>query len=262
VVDIGAHQGEHMTAHYPEFSGRTVVITGGAGGIGSATVRRFAAEGAVVFALDRDAAKLDQLAADASGHVIAIGIDLTDQAAVNEAAARAVSESGPLIAWVNYVGYYSEARAIDLTAEEFNKGLTLNLTSAFIGSQAAARQMIGNGGGAIVNTASNAGTRSSPRNPHYSAAKAGVIHLSRVLAAEWGSKGVRVNTIIPGYTRTPMIADMMANPDKRDALARATPLKRLGEPEDVADAVLFLCSDSARFVTGATLNADGGLMIG
>jgi NAD(P)-dependent dehydrogenase (short-subunit alcohol dehydrogenase family) len=247
---------------YPEFSGRTVVVAGAANGMGAATSRRFAGYGANVVCLDRDTAALRRLTDELGANALGIPVDMTDGPAVHAAAARAVETFGPLAAWANFVGYYSEARAVDMTLEEFNKGLILNLSTAFIGSQAAARKMLLTGGGAIVNTSSNAGTRTSPRNPHYSAGKAGVLHLTRVLAAEWGSKGVRVNTVIPGYIKTQMLDQLTTDPERLAGLARATPLRRIGEPEDVADVAVFLCSDGARYVTGATVNADGGLMIG
>jgi NAD(P)-dependent dehydrogenase (short-subunit alcohol dehydrogenase family) len=247
---------------YPEFEGRAVVVAGAANGMGAATARAFAANAARVVCLDRDGAALDRLTGELGDAVLGIAVDMTDEVGVHAAAERAVGAFGPLAAWANFVGYYSEARAVDMAFDEFTKGLVLNLGTAFLGAQAAARQMLKTGGGAIINTSSNAGTKTSPRNPHYSSAKAGVLHLTHVLAAEWGSKGIRVNTIIPGYVKTAMLDSLTTDPERRALLAKATPLKRLGEPEDIADVALFLCSDAARYMTGATVNVDGGLMIG
>lgn len=247
---------------YPEFNARTVVIAGAASGMGAATAKIFAANGSRVVCLDRDAKALALLTDELGDLSIGIPLDMADASAVHAAAEQAAERFGPLFAWINYVGYYSEARAVDMSFDEFTKGLTLNLGTAFLGSQAAARQMLITGGGVIINTSSNAGTRTSPRNPHYSAAKAGVLHLTRVLAAEWANKGIRVNTVIPGLTQTGMLDDLTTDPDRRAQLAQAVPMKRLGEANDVADVVVFLCSEAARYMTGASVNVDGGLMIG
>ena len=252
---------EHMTT-YADLADKGFVVTGAAGGIGSAVVRQLVSQGAKVLCLDRDAASLarltDALGAKARGMVI----DVTDPAQVGEAAQTALGAFGNLRGWINNVGYFSEVRTLDLGLDEWRKAIALNLDSAFIGSQAAARVMIPNGGGSIINVSSNAGIRTSPRNAHYSAAKAGVAHLTRCLAAEWGKDGVRVNAVIPGYTNTSMIEWLTGNPEKLAKVEKAIPLRRIGQPDDVANAMLWLCSQASAYVTGVVLCADGGLQIG
>jgi NADP-dependent 3-hydroxy acid dehydrogenase YdfG len=181
----GTNMNEQSTT-YADLADKGFVVTGAAGGIGSAAVRQLVGQGAKVLCLDRDAVGLGKLTDALGANARSMVIDVTDPAQIAEAAQTALAAFGNLGGWINNVGYFSEVRTLDLALDEWRKAITLNLDSAFIGSQAAARVMIPNGCGCIVNVSSNAGVRTSPRNAHYSAAKAGVAHLTRCLAAGWG----------------------------------------------------------------------------
>jgi NAD(P)-dependent dehydrogenase (short-subunit alcohol dehydrogenase family) len=246
---------------FPDLAGRGIVVTGAAGGIGSAAARQFVAQGASVLCLDRDSAGLARLAQELGDRAPVMTADVTDPDDVAAAARTAVETFGDLTGWINNAGSYTEIPSIDLPLDEWRRILATNLDSAFLGSQAAGRVMIAARRGSIVNVSSNAGIRTSPRNLHYSVAKAGVAHLTRCLAAEWGKHGVRVNTVIPGYTDTPIIDWLTSDADKLARTERAIPLRRIGQPDDVAAAMVFLCSQSASYITGTTLCADGGLQI-
>ncbi|WP_200792258.1 SDR family NAD(P)-dependent oxidoreductase [Agrococcus sp. Marseille-P2731] len=236
-----------------DLSGKVAVVSGAAGAIGTAIVEGLAARGATVVGTDREAA-----GRGAPQGTELRRLDVTDVAAVRSLADAIVEQHGSIDIWVNNAGYLQRTPALEVEPEAWQRTIDVNLTATFFGAQAAARHMVRQGAGAIVNLSSYAGFTARPQCPDYAAAKAGVAHLTACLATEWGSAGVRVNAVAPGYILTPMSAWMHDDPDERDALLSGTPLPRLGTTSEVADAVAYLVSDQSSYVTGHTLFVDGG----
>ncbi|WP_324749608.1 SDR family NAD(P)-dependent oxidoreductase [Sphingomonas sp. LY54] len=242
-----------------ELSGRAAIVTGGASGIGAATARLLAARGAAVLVVDRDAAAADALCrdiADAGGRTQQYLADLTDTGAANGAVAAALDAFGRLDILINNAGIGARGPSHELGDTEWRRVLALNLDSVFYMARAALRPMLAQEGGAIVNIASIFGHVGIAERAAYSASKAGVVNLTRALALEYGRRGIRVNAVCPGVIRTPLIAHN--EPRQLAALADLHPLGRLGEAGEVAQAIAFLASDAASFVTGSSLMVDGG----
>ena len=243
--------------------GSSAVVTGSGQGIGRGIAVGLAACGADVVVTARREGDLRETARqiEAAGRraVIVVG-DVREPGMNERLAATAVEAFGRLDIWVNNVGGSDEKTTrllVDTPDDVWRSQLELNLTSAFLGSKAAAAAM-GEEGGVIVNITSGAGTRGSPRTGPYAAAKAGMINLTQTLALELAPR-VRVNAVSPGQVPTEAFREVLGNDDERLAeLAAATPLGRLGTPEDVAAAVVFLASPGAAFITGQTLLVDGG----
>lgn len=236
-----------------ELKGKVVVISGGAGGIGSAIARRFAADGARVVVASRDAERLEAFAEslrEDGGDAHAIPTDVTDPAAVEQLVAETLSAFGGLDVLINNAGgAMFIKRPEDLAPDEWNAAIALNLTSVFLMSQAAGRVMIESGGGRIINISSVAGMRMSPGFVHYGAAKAAVINLTKGLASCWGEHNINVNCIAPGLTATEGVAAWL--PPKEDKDGNPVPqLNYPPDPEHVADLALFLASDASARISG------------
>jgi meso-butanediol dehydrogenase / (S,S)-butanediol dehydrogenase / diacetyl reductase len=238
------------------FDGASVVVTGGGSGIGRAIARRFAADGAAVLVADVDGARAEEVAAEIGG--TAVQADVTASADVE----RMVTAAGRVDVLVNNAGGGMADDVLEIDEAEWDKDLALNLKSAFLCSKAVLPGMIESGGGVIVNIASVNGLAFFANEP-YSAAKAGLINLTRSMATRYGHQGIRVVAIAPGTIRTPIWQERVdKEPAIFERLVRWYPLRRVGEPEDVAAAAAFLASEDAAWITGEVLRVDGGLLSG
>jgi NAD(P)-dependent dehydrogenase (short-subunit alcohol dehydrogenase family) len=243
--------------------GRVAVVTGGGAGIGQAAAHHLAAAGAAVCVVDRDAGKgvaVAQAIGEAGGKAISFAVDVSDEAAV-AAAFDAVAETfGGIDVLVNNAGMAIRSPALDMPVEDWNKVLAVNMTGMFIAARLAARKMAGKGG-AIVNTASIMGLSGGLYpNVAYQSTKGGVVNMTRALALEWAPLGIRVNAVAPTYVRTSFIQPLLDDPERMATIVAATPMGRIAEPEEVADAILFLASPAAAMITGAILPVDGGFL--
>lgn len=247
---------------YFGLAGKVCVVTGAGSGIGRAIAVGFAAHGARVAVLDRDAAgsqaTVDEIVAR-GGDALAIACDVADPASVAAAAERSAAAFGPCDVLVNNAGVLRPGQLADLSIDEWNAMLAINLTGGFLCSQAFGRQMRGKGKGAMVHMASIAATYAAASSGAYSVSKAGVAMLSRQLAIEWGEHGIRSNSVNPGMTLTPMTQAAYERPGTSERRNQAIPAGRVGRPEDIAEAVLFLASERSAYITGAELTVDGGL---
>jgi NAD(P)-dependent dehydrogenase (short-subunit alcohol dehydrogenase family) len=240
-------------------------ITGGGGGIGLATAERLLAgsDADRVVLIDRDrsepAAELLEREPD---RVDLVACDVTDPEAVRVAFEEIDALGAPLTGLVNGAGIVDNSASVDLAFETWRKVLAVHLDGAFLCSQAAGRRMIDRGSGAIVNVGSVAGLFGHPRRLPYSVAKAAIHQLTRTLAAEWATLGVRVNSVAPGFVATPMVEEVTRlGLIDSDAAASLHAMKRLGRPEEIADSIAYLLSDQASFITGETLRVDGGYSV-
>lgn len=255
--------------------GKVAIVTGagcvGPGwGNGRATCVRFAEEGARIFAVDLTSETMEETLSrveDSGGEIEPYLCDVTDKAAVDAMVAACIARFGKVDILVNNVGGSAKGGAIELSEEAWNKQLGFNLKSVFLTCKAVLPHMVAAGGGAIVNTSSTSGTRyTGAPQVAYASAKAAIIQFSKVTAVEFASKGVRVNTVVPGQLHTPMVETRLAGQRMGgdvDALlasrVKRIPLGWMGDGRDTANAALFLCSDEARFVTGTEIVVDGGM---
>lgn len=239
--------------------GHRALVTGGGSGIGRATCRRMAEEGARVAVVDIDGDRAQAVADEIDG--IAYVADVTDSAALAQAADDAAAKLGGLSLLFNNAGTSTMHRIHEWPLEEWNRIVAINLTGVFHGFRACVPHLLANGAGAIVSTASISGTRPAAGEAPYSASKAAVIALTANAALEYGP-AIRANAISPGMIRTALTEPLFTfMPDLEQRYETDAPVGRVGEPEDVADVVVFLCSDLARFVTGQNIVIDGGLTL-
>jgi len=251
------------------FGGRTVVVTGGGGGIGTAVCGAFAREGARVGVLDRDAGAAEAVASDLRGggggaDAMAAVCDITDLDAVESALASVVEQLGPIDVLVNNAGWDLFVPFLDTGPDDWSKLIDINLVGALNMTHTVLSSMVERGeGGRIVTVSSDAARVGSSGEAVYAACKAGLVALSKTLAREHSRHGITFNVVCPGPTDTALLAsvtDGAANPEKlREAFRRAIPMGRLGEPDDLAGAILYFASDDAAFVTGQVLSVSGGL---
>ena len=247
------------------FRDRSVIVTGGGSGIGRAIARRFAAEGAAVVVADlvgqRAEAVAEEIRAD-GGTALALQADVTVAADVAAMAASATEAYGAVDVLVNNAGFGKADDLLEIDDATWDGEVALNLKAAFLCSKAVLPGMIERGSGAIVNIASVNGMAFFA-NEAYSAAKAGMINLTASIAVRYGRDGIRANAIAPGTIRTPLWQERIEKePAIFERLVRWYPLGRVGEPEDVASAAVFLASDDAAWITGEVLRVDGGLLAG
>ena len=239
--------------------GRTAVVTGGGSGIGRATCRRMTEEGARVAVLDVNRESAEVVARDIGG--VAYGVDVGDPDALRDAVDAVARELGGFSIMYNNAGTSAFNRLHEYEPAEWERVLRVNLTGVWAGFRAAVPHLLAAAGGSIVSTASISGTRPAAGEGPYAASKAAVAALTASAALEYGPS-IRVNAVSPGMIRTTMTAPWFEfMPDQVERFETGTPVARIGEPEDVADVVVFLCSDLARFVTGQNVVVDGGLTL-
>jgi 3-oxoacyl-[acyl-carrier protein] reductase len=242
--------------------GKTALITGSASGIGLATARHFAAEGAQVVIADLDPTRIEAACAHASvgpGQVLGLRVDVTDRASVDAMVATALERFGRIDCLVNNAGITKDARLIKMTEAQFDSVLSVNLKGVFNCTQAVVPTMTAQGSGVILIASSVVGLYGNFGQTNYAATKAGVIGFTKTWARELGPKGVRVNAVAPGFVETPILSTM---PDKVLEQMRAkVPLGRLAQPEEIANVYAFLASDEASYVNGAVLEVAGGMTV-
>jgi NAD(P)-dependent dehydrogenase (short-subunit alcohol dehydrogenase family) len=247
---------------------RVAIVTGGAQGIGGATARKLAAEGAKVLIADIDEAAMMENAArirTAGGTVETIVADVSQSAQNKRMVDAAVEHWGALHILINNAyagGPEMQGSAVEVPEEQWNRGLAILMTAIFLGVKHAVPAMEQAGGGAIVNLSSVHGLLMAPRKLVYEAGKSAVIGMTRQMAIDFGPLGIRVNAICPGHIVTERVAPQWgAHPDGLRYFARQYPVRRTGVPDDIANAIAFLCSDEASFITGQALAVDGGLTL-
>ncbi|HTO54339.1 MAG TPA: 3-oxoacyl-ACP reductase family protein [Myxococcota bacterium] len=239
-------------------TGRVILVTGGARGIGRAIVERLVAEGARVAIADIQGAK--EAAAEVGHGAYGVRVDVADSVSVRGGVGEVIAHFGKVEGLVNNAGWDKVEPFVKAAEETWDKVLAINLRGPIAVTRAVLDGMIERRAGWIVSISSDAGRLGSSGEVVYSAAKAGVIGFSKALAREVAKQGIHVNVVCPGPTNTPLLAQVGAdNPKLVEALARAVPFGRIGEPADLAGAVAFLLSDDAAFITGQTLSVSGGM---
>jgi len=246
--------------------GKVAIITGASSGIGAAAGRLFAREGAAVVLAARRQDELARLATEisaAGGKALAVRTDVADAKSVEALVTRTVDSFGRLDIAFNNAGIESGLKPlIEYSEEEFERVIAVNLTGVFLCMKYEIPAMLAGGGGAIVNTSSTVGLIAWPGLAPYTASKHGMVGLTKTAALEYAGKGIRVNAIAPSTVRTEKIARVIAtDPKIEEGMRRAIPLGRIAELEEVAETVLWLCSDGSSFITGVTLPVDGGQIV-
>jgi NAD(P)-dependent dehydrogenase (short-subunit alcohol dehydrogenase family) len=254
-------------AHQPEdhlLRGRVALVAGASRGIGAATAEAFAAAGAAVVLGARDTAALESVASrirSRGGQALAVGLDVASADSVRHVVDRAVSTFGRLDAAFNNASAGPlPAPLADIDPDEFDLGIATNVRGTFLGMKFQIPAMLDSGGGAIVNMASIAGLNGTANLAAYVAGKAGIIGLTKVAALDYADRGIRVNVVAPGPILTYHLA--AAGPQAQRGAAQSTPMRRVGSPAEVAQTVLWLCSDQSSFVTGTVIPIDGGQAAG
>ncbi len=244
---------------------KIALVTGGASGIGQATVRLFAREGAKVaiadVQIDAGREAVDQVK-QAGGEAVFLECDVTKSNDVEKLVADCVETFGRLDCAFNNAGILGEmGKTADCSEENYDRLMSVNLKGVWLCMKYEIRRMLEQGGGVIVNTASNAGMKGQPELPVYGAAKAAIVQLTRTAALEYVRSGIRINCINPGLIWTPMVKRQTADhPGAVEKFSEELPIGRLGKPEEIGEAVVWLCSDAASYVTGHAMNVDGGVL--
>ncbi len=246
-------------------SGTVVAVAGGGRGIGKAIANKFAEYGAKVVIGSRTKPQIQSAVDDivsAGGEAIAVPLDVADQNQVDTFIQTAVNAYGRIDSLVYCAGVNNRQPAESYPADVWEKVLDINLTGAYRVCRSVIEAMKNKGGGSIVTITSMMAHVVTPNQSAYAASKAALLQYTRLLAVEWAKYNIRVNAVSPGYIETEMTANAMKNPDYRDVIVAKTPQQRLGLPEEIAEAVCFLASSKASFITGACLPVDGGFLAG
>jgi NAD(P)-dependent dehydrogenase (short-subunit alcohol dehydrogenase family) len=243
-------------------AGKTALVTGAASGIGRAVATRFVAEGASVYFADLNAAGAKEAAAaTGSPNAVPLELDVADEPSVEAAFAR-IAEDGPLDVVVANAGiqlFGQDARVGDLELEVWERTVRVNQRGSFLTLKHAVRALAGRGGSIICTGSPTAVVACGQTFSAYSSSKAGVHGLARVVAADYAAEGIRVNTVVPGYTETPLVRTIAEDPEQRAGLVDATMLRRPGRAEDVEGIMVYLASDDSAYATGGLFTVDGGL---
>lgn len=246
-------------------AGKVALVTGGNAGIGEAIAKSFVREGAAVAITGRRQEELDRVVREIglhSGRVIALAGSVTDDVHARSAVAKVVQRFGAVDILINNAGVGEFGRRLhELDDETWARVLDVNLTGVFRMTRAAIPEMLKQGRGAIVNISSIASLVGIPYLPVYAASKGALDALTRAIAIDYASDGIRCNVVNPGLIATPMAAPLMANPEQLDPILAHYPIRRPGKPEEVAAMVLYLASDEAAWVTGGTFTIDGGMTV-
>ena len=254
-----------MKATVQTLKGRHALVTGASSGIGAAVARRLAAAGAAVVVNYRShpkaAKKIVTEIKSAGGKAIAIHADVSKEREIKTLFARMFEECGAIDILVNSAGIENKSPFLEMPVQDWDRVMTVNLRGVFLCSQLAARHMVKNGGGVIINISSVHQTIPWGGYAHYCAAKGGLEMLMKTMALELSEKKVRVNNVAPGAIATPINAAWLNNPARRRQVLALIPSRRIGQAEEVAGAVLYLVSDEAAYVTGTTLFIDGGMTL-
>ena len=250
---------EQPSSDWLGLAGRVCVVTGAGGGIGRSVAVNLAKAGALVAALDRDEQGLEKTRAELASnrHVIA-STDVTNSDSIASAAATVEKALGPAQVLVNAAAILRSGTLDTLSLAEWNTVISINLTGYFLCAQAFGAQMRKQKRGSLVHVASIAASNAQGKSGAYSVSKAGVVMLSRQLASEWGPDGIRSNVVSPGMVITPMSQAFYDTPGVTERRSAVTPMRRIAMPQDIADAVMFLASDRASYVTGDEIVVDGG----
>lgn len=244
------------------FAGKIAVITGAASGIGAATARRFAAEGATLALADLDEAHARSLVQEigrGGGRVHCARVDVSDFTQVQAFIEDTAQRYGGLHILFNNAGVGAYAKAGDMDPDIWKQVIDIDLHGVFFGCRAAIPLMKAGGGGVIINTASISGLFGDYGLAAYNAAKAGVVNLTRTVAIDHARDGIRANAVCPGPIETPLLNPMLSLPTAKDEYARLVPMGRCGRPEEIASVVAFLASDDASYITGAAIVVNGGV---
>ena len=245
---------------HARMQGKVAFVTGAGTGIGAATALRLAQEGATVVICGRRQAPLDEVVAQikaAGGKAEAVQADVSDEAGFTAAIEAAAQRHGKLDVLVNNAMAYSWGSIEDTSTADWHSNFSTSVDGTFWGTRAAMKLMKANGG-AIINVSSICGLLGTAQMSGYSAAKAAILNFSRAAAAEGAAQGIRVNVVIPAVVETPATAGMLSDAASRQNTEKLIPMGRVGQPEELANAILFLASDEASYVTGAALPVDGG----
>ncbi|MGC2400816.1 MAG: SDR family NAD(P)-dependent oxidoreductase [Acidobacteriaceae bacterium] len=245
-------------------AGKSAVVTGGASGIGAATASLFAAEGARVAVLDRDLPRAEQIAAeirDTGGEALAFACDVAEEDEVRESVVNVAGRFGPIDVLFTSAGTAFRRTVSDTEAGDWDRLMAINLRGPYLCSKFCL-QHFRREGGSIIHVSSVTGITGVRSRAAYSASKGALVALTRTMAMDLASRKIRVNCVCPGFVRTAMAQPLLSDPVRHERLVSMHPLGRLGEPEDVARAVLFLASDESSWITGASLVVDGGFSAG
>jgi len=243
--------------------GKVAIVTGSSRGIGKETLLKFAKEGAKVVVCDINLESCQEVAEEAKAlgtEAMAFKVDVTNRAEIDDMVAKVKAAWGRIDVLVNNAGITADAMLKKMTEDMFDRVININLKGVYNCAQAVLETMTEQNSGVILNATSVVGLYGNVGQTNYAAAKWGVIGMTKTWAKELGRKGIRVNAVAPGFIRTPMTENM--KPEVLKMMEEKTPMQRLGETEDIANAYLFLASDEAAYITGTVLSVDGGLVLG